>query len=342
MSSFSSLLSSLSSAREEHSLKALDEGYSSKNYVRKFLRALHPTWRAKVTAIEESKDLTSLSLDELIGNLKVYEMIIKKDSEIVKAKGERWSLALTAKKESSDGECSTSKNDKNGKSERKFFRCGDPNHLIGKCLKPPIDKNQRAFIGGSWRNSGEEDDEKIKDEMCLVAQASNVIIMANLPPPNNDPNVPEDEHAPAPEHAPIAPNPAPIQPNDYLADDDEHPEEEEKPIPEQAPAGFAPQWIGWHEPNNNNGWIEEDNEEEVEAEEEDEEEIEAEEGEDMEVKDNDNENDAEIIHPYKEAGPLNRPPYSPETTEHELMNALVSRSTLQPIPPIRQFTGTFM
>ncbi|GJW99578.1 retrovirus-related pol polyprotein from transposon TNT 1-94 [Tanacetum coccineum] len=90
------------------SLKALDEGYSSKNYVRKFLRALHPKWRAKVMAIEESKDLTSLSLDELIGNLKVHEMIIKKDSEIVKAKVERKSLALKAKKESSDEECSTS------------------------------------------------------------------------------------------------------------------------------------------------------------------------------------------------------------------------------------------
>ncbi|GJW09685.1 hypothetical protein Tco_1575512 [Tanacetum coccineum] len=87
------------------SLKALDEGYSSKNYVRKFLRALHPKWRAKVTAIEESKGLTSLSLDELIRNLKVHEMIIKKDSEIVKAKVKRKSLALKAKKESSDEEC---------------------------------------------------------------------------------------------------------------------------------------------------------------------------------------------------------------------------------------------
>ncbi|GJV90296.1 hypothetical protein Tco_1538109 [Tanacetum coccineum] len=58
--------------------------------------------RAKVTAIEDLKDLTSLSLDELIGNLKVHEMIIKKDSEIVKSKGERRSLALKAKKESSD------------------------------------------------------------------------------------------------------------------------------------------------------------------------------------------------------------------------------------------------
>ncbi|GKG15365.1 hypothetical protein Tco_0357688, partial [Tanacetum coccineum] len=75
------------------SLKALDEGYSSKNYVRKFLRVLHLKWRAKVMAIEESKDLTSLSLDELIGNLIVYEMIIKKDYEIVKAKGERKSIA---------------------------------------------------------------------------------------------------------------------------------------------------------------------------------------------------------------------------------------------------------
>ncbi|GKC51588.1 hypothetical protein Tco_1074333, partial [Tanacetum coccineum] len=44
----------------------------------------------------------------LIGDLKVHEMIIKKDSEIVKAKGERKSLALKAKKESSDEECSTS------------------------------------------------------------------------------------------------------------------------------------------------------------------------------------------------------------------------------------------
>ncbi|GKA75550.1 hypothetical protein Tco_0781928 [Tanacetum coccineum] len=93
------------------SLKALDEGYFSKNYVRKFLRALHLKWREIVTTIEESKDLTSLSLDELIRNLKVYEMIIKKDSKIVKAKGERSSLALKDKKESSDEECLTSRSE---------------------------------------------------------------------------------------------------------------------------------------------------------------------------------------------------------------------------------------
>ncbi|GJU35268.1 putative ribonuclease H-like domain-containing protein [Tanacetum coccineum] len=65
-----------------------------------------------------------------------------------------------------------SRDDKNGKSDTKCFRCGDPNHLIGECLKPPKDKNQRAFVRGSWSDSGEEDDEKVKNETCLVAQAS--------------------------------------------------------------------------------------------------------------------------------------------------------------------------
>ncbi|GKB18729.1 hypothetical protein Tco_0852652 [Tanacetum coccineum] len=91
------------------SLKALDEGFSSKNYVRKYLRALHPKWRAKVTAIEESKNLTTLPLDELIGNLKVYEEVIKKDLETVKGKKEQSrSLALKVKKEVRDKDSSSS------------------------------------------------------------------------------------------------------------------------------------------------------------------------------------------------------------------------------------------
>ncbi|GJW32482.1 retrovirus-related pol polyprotein from transposon TNT 1-94 [Tanacetum coccineum] len=155
-------------------------------------------------AIEKLKDLSSLSLDELIRNLKVHEMIIKKDSEIVKAKGEKKSLALKAKKESSDEECLTSgcedeeyamavrdfkkffkrrrrfvrqprndkntfqrsRHDKNGKSNRKCFRCGDPNHLIRECPKPPKDKNQRAFVGASSEiclGVDLEPDEWIKD-----------------------------------------------------------------------------------------------------------------------------------------------------------------------------------
>jgi len=42
--------------------------------VRKILRFLPRSWEAKVTVIQEAKDLKSLSLDELIGNLQTYEL----------------------------------------------------------------------------------------------------------------------------------------------------------------------------------------------------------------------------------------------------------------------------
>lgn len=95
-----------------NSLKALDESFCSKNFVRKFLRALHPKWRAKVIVIEESKDLSSMSLDELIGNLKVHEMVMEKNLEIVRGKKEKVnSIALKARVQSSDDEESTSNSD---------------------------------------------------------------------------------------------------------------------------------------------------------------------------------------------------------------------------------------
>ncbi|GJS02687.1 DUF4219 domain-containing protein [Tanacetum coccineum] len=95
------------------SLKALDESFSSRNYVRRFLRALPSKWRPKVTAIEESKDLSNLSLDELVGNLKVYEVVLEKDLEIAKNKKEKYkSLALKARQVLSDDDApSTDSND---------------------------------------------------------------------------------------------------------------------------------------------------------------------------------------------------------------------------------------
>nr|GEU33010.1 UBN2 domain-containing protein [Tanacetum cinerariifolium] len=138
------------------SLKALDEGFSSKNYVRKFLRALHPKWRAKVTPIEESKDLSSLALDELIDNLKVHEVVMEKDSEIHRGKKEKVkSIALKGKKESSDDETSTSGSDDEEyavavRNFKKFFRRKDAviqiislaivqNHLATKIKRPSLE-----------------------------------------------------------------------------------------------------------------------------------------------------------------------------------------------------------
>ncbi|GJZ59886.1 retrovirus-related pol polyprotein from transposon TNT 1-94 [Tanacetum coccineum] len=172
------------------SLKALDKGYSSKNYVKKILRAIHPKWRAKVTAIKESIDLTSLSLDELIRNLKAKKKSSDEECSTSESKDEEYAMEvrdfkkffrrrgrLVRQPRNDKKTFQRSRDDKNGKSDRKCFRCGDPNHLIGECPKPPKDKNQRAFVGGSWSDSGEEHDEKAKDKTCLVAQASNEICL---------------------------------------------------------------------------------------------------------------------------------------------------------------------
>ncbi|GJW57625.1 hypothetical protein Tco_0104356 [Tanacetum coccineum] len=136
------------------SLKALDESFSSKNCVRKFLRALHPKWRAKVTAIEESKNLTTLSLDELIENLKEssdddsstsdsedeeYAMAVRDFKKFFKRRG-RFVRQPHEERKSFQ----RNKDDKNGKGERKCF-------------------------------NDEDEEEKTNDEKCLMAKASNEV-----------------------------------------------------------------------------------------------------------------------------------------------------------------------
>ncbi|GJW93848.1 retrovirus-related pol polyprotein from transposon TNT 1-94 [Tanacetum coccineum] len=137
---------------------------------------------------EESKDLTSLSPDELIGNLKAKKESSDEECSTSGSEDEEYAMAVRDFKKffkrrgrfvrqprNDKKTFQRSRDDKNGKSDRKCFRCGDPNHLIGECPKPPKDKNQRAFVGGSWSDSGEEDDEKVKNETCLVAQASSEV-----------------------------------------------------------------------------------------------------------------------------------------------------------------------
>ncbi|GKG44306.1 zf-CCHC domain-containing protein, partial [Tanacetum coccineum] len=84
------------------------------------------------------------------------------------------------------------RDEKKGKSDRKCFRCGDPNHPIGDCPKPSRNKDQKAFIGGSWSHRDNENDAKDKtnNETCLMAQLSNEVTLNsscysdNVTPPN--------------------------------------------------------------------------------------------------------------------------------------------------------------
>ena len=52
----------------------LGEKTADSKIVRKILRSLPKSFRAKVTAIEESKDLDEIKVQELIGSLQTYEL----------------------------------------------------------------------------------------------------------------------------------------------------------------------------------------------------------------------------------------------------------------------------
>ena len=87
----------------------LGETIPEPKIVRKVLRSLPERFHAKITAIEESKDIDRIPLTELVGNLQIYELRLTKIGKTSKGK----SMALKAKSsetdESSDDEDSKMK-----------------------------------------------------------------------------------------------------------------------------------------------------------------------------------------------------------------------------------------
>nr|GEX26602.1 hypothetical protein [Tanacetum cinerariifolium] len=142
------------------SLKSLYLDYYSKNHVRKYLRDLPLKWRANVMAIEEAKDLATLPLDELVGNLKVYEMILENDGVVFKTttKEKFKSLALKAKvtREFGRGRGNSCGN-KDGESSREkgvCYNCGVECHFFSECTKP---KKNKDFVRRDWSDSEDGD-----------------------------------------------------------------------------------------------------------------------------------------------------------------------------------------
>ena len=73
----------------------LEETILKPKIVRKVLRSLLERFHAKITAIEESKDIDKNPLTELVGNLQTYELGLTRIGKSNKGK----SMTLKAKKQ---------------------------------------------------------------------------------------------------------------------------------------------------------------------------------------------------------------------------------------------------
>ncbi|GJS68965.1 retrovirus-related pol polyprotein from transposon TNT 1-94 [Tanacetum coccineum] len=129
--------------------------------MRKFLRALLLKWKANVMTIEEAKDFATLPLDELIGNRKVYEMILENDGVTSKTTNKKVkSLALKAKvarEQTSDD--------------------SDKCHFISECPKP---KENKAFVRRAWSDSEDGVEPQNDATYLMVIDSQEVCLKSDL------------------------------------------------------------------------------------------------------------------------------------------------------------------
>ena len=76
----------------------LEETIPEPKIVRKVLRSLPERFHAKITVIEESKDIDKIPLIELVGNLQIYKLGLTRIGKLGKSK----SMALKAKSNDTD------------------------------------------------------------------------------------------------------------------------------------------------------------------------------------------------------------------------------------------------
>ena len=134
-------------------LQILKKSYVASDHVSKILRSFPARWRPKVTAIEEAKDLNTLSVEDLVSSLKVHKMSLnehessKKNKSIVlpsKGKSSKAFKVIESEEESPDG-------DSNEDPTKKMVMLSNKFQYLAK-------KN-RKFLSkkGGYRSSKKED-----------------------------------------------------------------------------------------------------------------------------------------------------------------------------------------
>ncbi len=109
-------------------LKSLGKSYTNSDLVRKILRSLPRSWEAKVTAIQEARNLNKLPLEEFLGSLMTHKLTMKQHSE-EESFHKKKAIALKSTSSNKDLSCSSSSEEEDNEEDedeallvRKFRR----------------------------------------------------------------------------------------------------------------------------------------------------------------------------------------------------------------------------
>ena len=124
----------------------LGETIPKPKIVRKVLRSLPERFHAKITAIEESKNIDQIPLTELVGNLQTYELGLTRIGKTGKSK----STALKAK----SSETNESSNDEDSK--MKFYITRQFKKFMKNANGKGFDKDHRQFSSSQFKGQDKE------------------------------------------------------------------------------------------------------------------------------------------------------------------------------------------
>ncbi|XP_057996488.1 uncharacterized protein LOC131175832 [Hevea brasiliensis] len=183
-------------------IKSLGMTFTNEELAKKILRSLPKEWLPKVTLLKDSKDLSKVQLDELLGNLIDYEMTLKREQVEEPNKAKKTIAFKVSSKNSSDEDDEFDeeelglmtrriskmlfqkkfipkrifKKDKGESSKRDppiCFECNKPGHIRTDCpkLKKPFKKFKKKALKVTWDESSDSKDEEIGDQvaqMCFM------------------------------------------------------------------------------------------------------------------------------------------------------------------------------
>ena len=181
-----------------NTLSSLGKTYPNDELNRKILFALPKEYKSKVTAIQESKYIDTITVHELICNLETEELVLNQEklrdeqekrikkslafhvSNEKESEEDEDEMALFAKrfvkykrfmKKGGGGKFTKKENKESSSEEIKCYNCDKPGHIKANCPKMAYKKKKKAMLA-NWDEESSEDDEdneEVANVVCFMA-----------------------------------------------------------------------------------------------------------------------------------------------------------------------------